>query len=73
LRAELASGGTLAARIREHKLVPYQAVIGKTEAAAGEVSLRLRTGERLPAMTTAEALAKITRQVQKHTPELWSS
>jgi threonyl-tRNA synthetase len=71
LRAELASDGTLGARIREHKLVPYQAVIGPAEAVAGEISIRLRDGRKLPPMTAEEALAKITAHVQAHSPELW--
>jgi len=73
LRAEVASDGTLGARIREHKLVPYLAVIGPTEAASAEVSIRLRGGQRLPAMSVTDALAKITCQVGKHSPELWVS
>jgi threonyl-tRNA synthetase len=71
VRAEIASDGGLGARIREHRLVPYLAVIGPTESARGEVSIRLRTGERLPALGAAEALARISGQVGKHSPELW--
>jgi threonyl-tRNA synthetase len=73
LRAELASDGSLGARIRAHKLVPYLAVIGATEAAAGEVSIRLRGGQKLAPMSVAEALAKIDRQVRAHTIELWDA
>ena len=71
LRAEVASDGSLGARIRAHKLVPYLAVIGPAEAAAGEVSMRLRGGQRLPQMSVAEALARIDSQVKAHTTELW--
>jgi len=71
LRAELASGGSLAARIRAHKLVPYQAVIGKAEAAAGELSLRLRDGRKLPPMSAADAIARISRLVRACLPGLW--
>ncbi|HSR83094.1 MAG TPA: threonine--tRNA ligase [Streptosporangiaceae bacterium] len=71
LRAELARDGTLAARIRDHKLVPYLAVIGPTEAASSEVSIRLRGGRKLPRMSTAAALAKVECQIAKHLPELW--
>jgi threonyl-tRNA synthetase len=71
LRAELASDGSLGARIRAHKLVPYQAVIGASEAAAGEASIRLRGGQKLPPVSVAAALAKIRAQVEKHSPELW--
>jgi threonyl-tRNA synthetase len=73
LRAEVAKDGTLGARIRAHKLVPYVAVIGATEAAAGEVSMRLRGGQQLPSLTVVEALAQIRRQVEMHSPELWGS
>ncbi|HKD87220.1 MAG TPA: threonine--tRNA ligase [Streptosporangiaceae bacterium] len=64
LRAELATDGSLGARIRAHRLVPYQAVIGQAEATAGEVSLRLRDGQKLPPMPAAEALTRIGAQVR---------
>ena len=44
-----------AARLR----VPYVAVIGAREAAAGLVSLRLRDGRELPARPAADALVMI--------------
>ena len=72
LRAEVSSDGSLGARIRAHRLVPYQAVIGASEAAAGEVSIRLRGGQRLPATSVKEAIAKIDRQVRANTVELWN-
>jgi threonyl-tRNA synthetase len=73
LRAEVASDGSLGARIRAHKLVPYQAVIGAAEAAAGAASIRLRGGQRLPQMSVGEALARIHIQVKAHTVELWDA
>jgi threonyl-tRNA synthetase len=73
LRAAVADEGSLASRIRAHHLVPYLAVIGKTEATGGEVSLRLRDGRRLPSFPVAQALASIDRQVKKCCPELWES
>jgi threonyl-tRNA synthetase len=72
LRAEVASEGSLGARIRAHKLVPYLAIIGASEAAAGEASIRLRGGHRLPSLSVAEALARIDSQVKSHTVEPWS-
>jgi threonyl-tRNA synthetase len=72
LRAEVAQDGTVGARIRAHHLVPYLAVIGASEAAAGEASIRLRGGQRLPPMTVVAALAKIDSQVKANTPELWN-
>ena len=72
LRAEVSSEGSLSARIRAHHLVPYQAVIGASEAAAGEASIRLRDGRKLPVMSAEEALAKISSQVKANTVELWN-
>ncbi|WP_084958473.1 threonine--tRNA ligase [Thermoactinospora rubra] len=46
MRTELAhpERGSLGARIRAHRLVPYQLVVGPREAASGEAALRLRDG-----------------------------
>jgi threonyl-tRNA synthetase len=71
LRAQVASEGSLASRIRDHRLVPYQLVIGKAEAGAREASIRLRDGRKLPPMQVTEALARIGRQVHRCSPELW--
>jgi threonyl-tRNA synthetase len=73
LRAEVSADGSLGARIRAHKLVPYQAVVGATEAAAGGASIRLRGGQRLPHMSVADALARVDRQVKAHSVELWGA
>jgi len=58
LRAELepADRGSLGARVRRHHLVPYLAVLGGREVAAGAVSLRRRDGDRADAMPVAEAV-----------------
>jgi threonyl-tRNA synthetase len=73
LRADLSSPerGSLGARIRSHRLVPYQAVIGAREAAAGEVALRLRDGRRLPPMAAAAAIARIGELAARTSTELW--
>ncbi len=71
MRAEVSADGSLGARIRAHKLVPYLAIIGATEAAAGKVSLRLRDGRKLPLMSASEALARIDRQLTSYNLELW--
>jgi threonyl-tRNA synthetase len=57
LRAEISDPdrGTLGARIRSHRLVPYQAVIGGRETADDTVSLRLRTGLVLDPMPARDA------------------
>jgi threonyl-tRNA synthetase len=73
LRAVVArpESGSLGARIRASRLVPYQAVIGVREAAAGQAALRLRDGRRLPAMPSREILARVGERVAAHAPELW--
>ena len=73
LRAEIAGPeqGSLGARIRAHRLVPYQAVIGADEAAGDMVALRLRDGRRLPALPAAEALHRIGGMIGDHRIELW--
>jgi threonyl-tRNA synthetase len=63
--------GTLSARIRANRLVPYHAIIGPAEAAAEKVSLRLRDGRKLPAAAAAEALARIVGLIQARAVELW--
>ncbi|MEV7084017.1 threonine--tRNA ligase [Streptomyces sp. NPDC093516] len=65
LRAEVADPGegTLAARVRAARLVPYQAVIGAREAAAGLVAPRLRDGHRPAPLPGAELLDHITARV----------
>lgn len=75
LRAEVSQPehGTLGARIRAARLVPYQAVIGAKEAADGDVALRLRDGRRLDALPAADVLARVGALVDAHSAELWSS
>uniref|UniRef100_UPI0021F09C6C threonine--tRNA ligase n=1 Tax=Candidatus Frankia nodulisporulans TaxID=2060052 RepID=UPI0021F09C6C len=62
LRAEICAPdrGSLGARIRAARHVPYQAVVGPAEAAAGHVALRLRDGRRL-APGPAEAALRAIR------------
>ncbi|WP_413100990.1 threonine--tRNA ligase [Streptomyces sp. Inha503] len=75
LRAELAGpdDGSLGARVREARLVPYQAVVGAREAADGRVALRLRDGRRLDPLPVGEALARIGARVRAHSPDLWDA
>ncbi|WP_372671703.1 threonine--tRNA ligase [Amycolatopsis kentuckyensis] len=68
LRVEIASEGSLGARIRDGRLVPYQAVIGPREAAAGQLSLRLRDGRRMDAQPVEDALASILEAVRPPWP-----
>ncbi|WP_406199800.1 threonine--tRNA ligase [Streptomyces sp. NBC_01017] len=77
LRAELAGPehGTLGARVRAARLVPYQAVIGEREAAAeaeGElVAVRLRDGRKPGAVPAAELVTRIAARAAARGPELW--
>jgi threonyl-tRNA synthetase len=64
--------GSLGARIREARLVPYQAVIGGREAAAGAVAIRLRDGRRLEPMSVAEAGKRIGERVAARGKVLWA-
>ncbi|MFE5190303.1 threonine--tRNA ligase [Streptomyces sp. NPDC056628] len=73
LRAQIAGPdrGTLGARVREARLVPYQAVIGAKEAADDSVALRLRDGRRLDPQPVADVLARIGALVGDHRTDLW--
>ena len=73
LRAQVSDPGhgSLGARIRAARLVPYQVVIGAREAAAGQVALRLRDGRRRDARPAAEVLAQIGALVAAHRADLW--
>lgn len=74
LRAEAAGleRGTLGARIRAARLVPYQAVIGEREAADGDpVAVRLRDGRRPGAVPGAELLRRIGERARERGRELW--
>ncbi|MEV0595488.1 threonine--tRNA ligase [Nonomuraea cavernae] len=64
LRAELAAPGrgSLGARIRAHRLVPYQLVVGPREAVSGAFSVRLRGGEQAGEVAVEE-LARRSRPV----------
>ena len=76
LRAEVAGPerGTLGARIRAARLVPYQAVIGAREAADDQVALRLRDGRRLDAAARrARSSTRIGALVAAHSTELWET
>lgn len=75
LRAELAGPerGTLGARVRAARLVPYQAVIGEREAEGegGLVAVRLRDGRRPGAVPGVELVDRIAVRVAARGPALW--
>ncbi|MDT7846307.1 threonine--tRNA ligase [Streptomyces justiciae] len=76
LRAELAGPehGTLGARIRSARLVPYVAVIGEREAADGDLAaVRLRDGRRPGAVSVEELLARVEGVVRTRGAELWAA
>jgi threonyl-tRNA synthetase len=75
LRAEVAGPerGSLGARVREARLVPYQGVIGPREAADDRIALRLRDGRRLDAQPVDGVLTRIRSLVDAHGTALWDS
>jgi threonyl-tRNA synthetase len=73
LRAELRGPGegTLGARIRAARLVPYQAVIGEREADGDRAAVRLRDGRRPGAVPVGELLHRIAVRAEDRGTELW--
>jgi threonyl-tRNA synthetase len=72
LRAELVGDGSLGARVRDaaQRRVPYAAVLGAREVAAGQVALRLRDGRAVEPMAAPDALRMIAGIVAAHSAEL---
>ncbi|MFD8718647.1 threonine--tRNA ligase [Streptomyces sp. NPDC059629] len=64
--------GSLGARVRAGRLVPYQAVIGAREAEAGVVAVRLRDGRRPGALPEAELVRRIGERVARRGTILWT-
>ncbi|MCX5049667.1 threonine--tRNA ligase [Streptomyces sp. NBC_00474] len=75
LRAELAGPeqGTLGARIRAARLVPYQAVIGEREAEGDLAAVRLRDGRRPGAVPVERLLERIGVCTAARGAELWAA
>ncbi|MDQ0909124.1 threonyl-tRNA synthetase [Streptomyces canus] len=75
IRAELSGPGhgTLGARIRAARLVPYQAVIGEREADAGRAAVRLRDGRRPGAVAVGELLDRVGVRARDRGAELWAA
>lgn len=73
LRAELAAPGrgSLGARIRAGRLVPYQAVLGAAEAGNALVALRLRDGRQVPALAVGEFLDRVSARIGDRGSDLW--
>jgi len=73
LRAEVDEGrDRMQAKIRNAQLkkIPFMLVIGKREAEAGAVAIRLRTGEDLGAVPVADAIAMMRRLNDSRSLEL---
>ena len=70
LRAEISGSdrGTLGARIRSHRLVPYLAIVGGREAGSDMVSLRQRSGQPFDLIPAPEAAELILAAADCHHP-----
>jgi threonyl-tRNA synthetase len=75
LRAELhgPGQGSLGARIRAARLVPYQAVIGEREAGGGLAAVRLRDGRRPGAVPVEDLLRRVAERVAARGTALWEA
>ncbi|MEU0504139.1 threonine--tRNA ligase [Nocardia sp. NPDC005998] len=75
LRAEIADHelGSLGARIRQARLVPYQVVIGPKEVANDRIAVRLRDGRRLEPLPIDEFLSPVAELIAGHSTILWPS
>lgn len=73
LRAVLigSAAGSLGARVRTVRLVPYQVVIGPTEAADDSAAVRLRDGRRLAALPADQVVARVLALINKQSTLLW--
>jgi threonyl-tRNA synthetase len=71
LRTRVATEGSLGARVRDGRLVPYTAVIGPAEASKDTVALRLRDGSRLDPVDAAAAVSRIGELVNAYSINLW--
>ncbi|MFI1047059.1 threonine--tRNA ligase [Streptomyces griseoruber] len=71
LRAEAVGEGSLGARIRAARRVPYLAVIGEREASGGLAAVRLRDGRRPGELPADELVRRIGERVAARGSELW--
>ncbi|HWD05555.1 MAG TPA: threonine--tRNA ligase [Amycolatopsis sp.] len=71
LRAEQSGDGSLAARIRSARFVPYQLVVGAREAGAGAVAPRLRDGRQLDPLPAKEFAVAAAARVAARGAALW--
>ncbi|MFG2794418.1 threonine--tRNA ligase [Streptomyces sp. NPDC048419] len=75
LRAEYAGPGegSLGARIRAARLVPYQAVIGEKESGGDLAAVRLRDGRRPGAVAVEDLLERVGACARARDGELWAA
>ncbi|MBV7698239.1 threonine--tRNA ligase [Streptomyces sp. TRM70350] len=75
VRAEAAGAdqGSLGARIRAARFVPYQVVVGEREVQGEAVALRLRDGRRMGSLSVEELLRRIAARVAARGTALWES
>ncbi|MFJ9543520.1 threonine--tRNA ligase [Streptomyces sp. NPDC101225] len=75
LRAEYAGPGqgSLGARVRAARLVPYQAVIGEKEARGDLAAVRLRDGRRPGAVAVEDLLERAGACARARDGELWAA
>ncbi|QRP48894.1 threonine--tRNA ligase [Amycolatopsis sp. FDAARGOS 1241] len=71
LRSELSADGSLGARIRRARFVPYQLVVGPREAEADVVAARLRNGRHLDPLPAKEFAAAAAGRVAARGAVLW--
>ena len=72
VRAEVEGDNTLGYRIRaaQTQKVPYMLIAGDREVENGEVSIRLRSGEKLDSMAVSEAVGMIGGRIASRSEEL---
>ena len=72
VRAEVEGDNTLGYRIRaaQTQKVPYMLIAGDREVENGEVSIRLRSGERLDSMAVCEAVGLISGRIASRSEDL---
>ncbi|HEX6233362.1 MAG TPA: threonine--tRNA ligase [Jiangellaceae bacterium] len=72
IRCEIvgSEAGSLGARIRRSRRIPYQGVIGAKEAANDQVAVRLRDGRQLEPAPAGDILARIRELVDAHSTDL---
>ncbi len=75
VRAEVAGAeqGSLGARIRAARFVPYQVVVGEREVQDKAVSLRLRDGRRVGSLGADDLVDRIVARVAARGTALWES